>query len=136
MNKESIIKNLSLILLLIMLSPFYSSSLAQDKEPFLGTWNGAISIMGQELEIIVRFFLNDKQEIQGTIDVPLQGAKDLPLSNIKIEGKKISFMINDPGAPGEPTFKGELDENGLKIAGTFTQSGIEGTFTLKKEKGA
>ncbi|UCC40218.1 MAG: hypothetical protein JSV96_01825 [Candidatus Aminicenantes bacterium] len=133
MKKRSIL-NISLFLLLsIMVLSSQSFIFAQDTKPFLGTWNGAISLMGQEIEMTLKFALDENKTITGTIDVPMQGATDIPLGNIKIEGKKISFMIDAPGVPGEPTFAGELDETGKKIAGTFTQGDVEGTFSVEKE---
>jgi hypothetical protein len=111
----------------------HSSLSAQDATPYLGTWKGAISVMGQELEIIVEFSLDDQKNIQGTIDVPVQGATDIPLGDIQIEGKKISFKIVHPQIQGDPTFNGELDESGQKISGDFSQGGATGTFSIEKE---
>jgi len=134
MKKRSL-TNVSLFLFLsIALFSSHSFIYAEDAKPFLGTWNGAISVMGMEIEITVKFSLDETKAITGTIDVPMQGATDLNLGDIKIEGKKISFMIDDPGVPGDPTFKGELDETGKKITGTFAQGGTEGTFSIEKEE--
>ena len=134
MKKRSLINASLFLFLSIALLSSHSFIYAQDAKPFLGTWNGAISAMGMEIEVIVKFTLDDNKAISGTVDVPLQGATDLPLGDIKIEGKKISFMIDSPGAPGEPSFSGELDETGKKISGTFTQGGAEGTFSIEKEE--
>jgi hypothetical protein len=59
---------------------------------------------------------------------------DVPLGSFTVEGKKISFLIVHPEVQGDPTFKGELDESGEKITGSFTQGGGEFTFYLEKEK--
>ena len=128
MTHRIFIKNFSLIFCLAVLMSF---AFAQDDKPFVGTWSGALSVMGQELEIELEFTLDDDGNLQGTIDVPLQGATDIPLIDVAAEGKKIKFLID--GAPGEPTFDGELDEAGTKIEGTFTQSGYEGTFSIEKQ---
>ena len=106
---------------------------AQDAEPFLGPWKGAISIMGMELEIRVVFSLDESKQIKGAIDVITQGAMGVPLGNIEIKAKAITFMIDHPNVPGEPTFKGTLDETGKKISGDFVQSGYTGTFAIEKE---
>jgi len=90
-------------------------------------------VMGQELEIIVEFSLDDEKNIQGNIDVPVQSATDLPLGDIHIDGKKISFKIVHPQIQGDPTFKGNLDESGKKIFGDFSQGGATGTFSIEKE---
>ncbi len=132
MNR-SFVKKLLFIPLLFTLLVVHSSLFAQDAKPYLGTWKGAISVMGQELEIIVEFSLDDEKNIQGTIDVPVQGATDLPLGDIHIEGKKISFKIVHPQIQGDPTFNGDLDESGKKISGDFSQGGATGTFSIEKE---
>ena len=57
----------------------------------------------------------------------------LVLTTHNIEGKKISFKIVHPQVQGDPTFDGELDESGKKIAGEFSQGGAVGTFSVEKE---
>jgi len=131
MNKWSF-KNLVFILALLalILAP-PSSRAAQDAKPFVGTWNGAISVVGQELEITIEISLDEENNIKGNIDVPAQGATDIPLGDFNVEGKKISFKI--VSVQGDPTFSGELDETGKKIAGEFSQGGAVGTFSVEKE---
>jgi len=130
MNRTSL-KNILFVFSLLALLSASPAAFGQDAKPFVGTWNGSIDIMGQSLEIIVKFSLDDAGNIKGTIDVPSQGATGLALSDFEIDGKKIGFMIAGP--QGEPTFKGELDEAGTKISGTFSQGGAEGSFSLEKE---
>ncbi|MDD8027579.1 MAG: hypothetical protein PHI34_13840 [Acidobacteriota bacterium] len=103
---------------------------APDPTPFLGDWNGAIDIGGMQLQIAAHFKLDDKKALVGTMDSLDQGAMDLPLDAIKIEGRIITFLI--AGIPGDPTFKGTLDESGKKLAGTFSQNGNDGAFQLAK----
>jgi len=109
-----------------------NAMLAQDAKPFVGTWEGAIDVAGQQIDIILEFAL-EGDGLAGNIDVPAQGAEDIPLAEFKIEGKKITFMIDHPGVPGEPTFNGELDAEGTTLSGTFSQSGAEGTFEATKK---
>jgi len=131
--KRLFLKKLALIPILMALLLVHPSLIAQDAKPFEGTWNGALSVMGQELEIIIELSLDEGKNIQGNIDVPAQGAVDLPLGEFKIEGKKISFKIVHPEVQGDPTFNGELDETGKKISGEFSQGGAVGTFSVEKE---
>ncbi len=111
----------------------HSALVAQDAKSFEGTWNGSLSVMGQELEIIIELSLDESKNIQGNIDIPAQGAMDLPLGEFNIDGKKISFKIVHPQVQGDPTFRGELDEAGKKIAGEFSQGGAVGTFSVEKQ---
>ena len=132
MNRSSITKLLVFPAFFALLG-IHSSLIAQDEKPYLGTWKGAISVMGQELEIIVEFSLDNEKNILGNIDVPVQGATDLPLGDIHLEGNKISFKIVHPQIQGDPTFNGELEESGKKISGDFSQGGATGTFSIEKE---
>ncbi len=103
---------------------------AQEKSPFLGDWKGSLSVAGQELEIVLHFTLDANKVLAGTIDIPAQGASGLALGSLVVEGKTISFVIS--GVPGDPAFKGTLDDTGKKIAGSFSQAGYTGTFSVTK----
>ena len=126
-------KCLTCIPALLVLLVFQSASIAQDTKPFIGTWNGTLSLPGQELEITIDFSMDAENQMQGNIDVPAQGAVDIPLGEINIEGKKITFMIVHPQITGDPTFTGELNESGNTISGEYSQSGVVGSFSVKKE---
>lgn len=131
--KRSFLKSLPILPVLFGLLLVHPAFTAQDTKPFLGTWNGALSVIGTELEITVELSLDEAKNIQGTIDVPAQGATDIPLGEFKLEGKKISFKIVHLQVQGDPTFNGELDETGKKISGEFSQGGAVGTFSMEKE---
>jgi uncharacterized protein len=111
-----------------------ASAQAQDTKPFIGAWKGTLIAAGMELEIGLNFTLDEAKKIQGTFDSITQGGFGIKLANFEIKDRSITFIIDDPGAPGEPTFKGTLDETGKKLAGEFTQSGIAGTFAVEKVK--
>ncbi|MEZ4519477.1 MAG: hypothetical protein R3C44_22485 [Chloroflexota bacterium] len=50
-----------------------------------GQWDGAIDVLGAQLDIVVRF-IADGDQLSATIDIPQQGAANLPLSDIVING--------------------------------------------------
>jgi hypothetical protein len=106
---------------------------AQDTKPFIGAWKGTLSIGGMELEIGINFTLDEAQAIQGTFDSITQGAMGHPLGAIEIKDRTITCKIDHPNVPGEPTFKGTLDETGKKLSGDFTQAGYAGTFAVEKQ---
>jgi len=94
-------------------------------EDVSGHWEGTIQLPGTELGVKVDL-ANDGGAWSGTIDIPMQGAKGLALSDISVEGEKINFSIS--GVPGNPTFDGTLQFG--QIQGTFTQSGSDFPFHL------
>jgi hypothetical protein len=68
-----------------------------------GRWDGSIALPNMKLEIHVH--LEQSGEAwKGDIDIPAQGARDLPLTAITVDGAKVSFQI--AGVPGTPTFNG------------------------------
>jgi hypothetical protein len=110
-----------------------ASAQTQDTKPFIGAWKGTLSVAGAELEIGLNFTLDEAKKIQGTFDSITQGGFGIKLGNIEIKDKTITFILDDPNAPGEPTFKGTLDATGKKLGGEFSQSGMAGTFAVEKQ---
>ncbi len=106
---------------------------AQDTKPFIGAWKGTLSVAGMDLEIGINFTLDEAKKMQGTFDSITQGAFGIKLGDIEVKDKTITFLIQDPNVPGDPAFKGTLDETGKKLSGEFTQSGYTGTFALEKQ---
>jgi len=106
---------------------------AQEEKAFVGDWRGAVFVGGEEIEIVCHFKLDDSGHLTGTIDSPSQEAFGMALADITVEGKKISFCVDDPGVSGDPLLEGTLDEAGTKISGDFSQGGGTGTFELNKE---
>ena len=105
-----------------------AGSPAVASSPFAGYWDGAIKLPGMSLAIHVHLAQVDDGAWQGSIDIPMQGATGLALSDITTDGDSISFVLAE--VPGNPTFSGTLD--GDRIAGPFTQSGKEFEFELTR----
>jgi len=130
--KTDLLKKAALVLgALALVAVGYAG--AQDAKPFVGAWKGTLSVAGTQLEIMINFKLDEANKIMGTFDSISQGGFGIKLGNIEIKDKAITFIIDDPGAPGQPTFKGTLDETGKKLSGDFTQSGYAGTFAVEKQ---
>jgi hypothetical protein len=120
-----------LALVILLVGP--AAAQTQEAKAFVGDWAGAVSIPGADIEIVCHFQLDTEGKLSGTIDSPTQGAFGLKLADIKVEGKKISFGIDDPNVPGDPRLDGTLNAEGTKISGDFSQGGGQGTFELTKK---
>jgi len=79
-------------------------ALPADATPLDGQWEGAIDIAGQQLGIIVKFD-SSTGALAATIDIPQQGAADLPLDDVTLDGDAVHFAIGSAGAE----FDGALD---------------------------
>ena len=94
-----------------------------------GTWQGAINVPGQELGIFVKISTR-AEGVEATMDIPTQDATDLPLHAVNVELPKVHFELLE--GKQLAVMDGELGADG-KIAGKFTQSGVEGTFELVRQ---
>ena len=92
-----------------------------------GRWDGAIGPGVLDLEVSVTFTAAG-DGWSGAIDIPAQGARDLPLRDIEVAGDGVRFVIAD--IPGDPTFEGSVE--GACIIGTFSQGGQEFGFILER----
>ncbi|HPN38515.1 MAG TPA: alpha/beta hydrolase [Melioribacteraceae bacterium] len=92
-----------------------------------GFYKGSIHIMEQNIDIEIEFAKNNGT-ILGLMNIPIQGAKKLPLNKLLINDGDISFEIMD--APRNAIFKGKIESD--SIWGTFSQLGFEGNFLVHK----
>lgn len=97
------------------------------QQSLAGHWEGAISIQGVQLGIQVDFKAG-QDNIQGTIDIPQQGAKGLALKNVLWKEPKVHFEL--PAGLTLAVFEGELKQD--EISGSFTQGPASGTFSMKR----
>lgn len=117
------------LLVLVLVSLGAASRLVAES-PVDGHWEGAIEIPGSPLAFDVDF-ASDDGTLAGDISIPAQGAKDLGLVDVALDGTTVTFAI--PGIPGEPSFSGTLE--GDEISGTFTQGGGSLAFAMTRGAG-
>ena len=94
-----------------------------------GHWAGTIDVQGTQLGVQVHLSM-EAGAWKGSIDIPAQNLKSVPLEEIKADGLSIVFAI--AGIPGHPTFKGMLAADGAWITGDMTQGGASFPFKLAR----
>lgn len=97
-----------------------------------GQWEGPLKVAGQELNTIVRF-KGGGSDLTGTMDIPAQGAKDIPLAKISQQGAKVHFEAFTGARLA--TYEGEIKPDG-SLAGDFQQAGYKGSFVLLRAAAA
>ena len=114
-----LIKSAGLILAIIF------STMSIKAQSIAGDWKGVLSVQGMDIELI--FHITDEDgEINGSMDVPAQGAAGIPVDLIELNGSEVKLGVS----AAQIAYKGELD--GDSITGTYEQAGMSLPLTLKK----
>ncbi len=100
---------------LLLLLPL-TAAVAQSPE---GTWTSTLDLPGLKLDMSLDLRLEDNIW-KGDLDVPLQQIKDMPVSDLAIQGTTLSFKL--PEVPGDAGYTGQI-KSGDAIEGTFSQGG-------------
>jgi hypothetical protein len=113
-------------LVLLLASPLLR---AQGADPS-GHWEGAIQTPEMSIGIEVDLARSSGHELVGTISVPPQNLRGLPLIIEAAQGRSLSFRFR--GAAGNRHFQGTISDDGKTISGEFTQSGFALPFSLRR----
>ena len=111
--------------LALLLSTTILISLSSFADEIEGQWTGRIEI-GTQLVPVIFNIIASKDGLEATMDSPMQGAKDIPIESVSINGNKIVFDIAVAAARYEAIKEGD------SLIGTWKQSGQ--SFELKMTK--
>jgi pimeloyl-ACP methyl ester carboxylesterase len=95
--------------------------------PVAGDWHGTIEVGVQRIGIAVHLGAA-AQGLAGTIDIPQQGVRGLPLANVGFTPPRLVFDF--PAGQTTAHFDGTLE--GDRISGAFSQGPARGTFALER----
>ena len=93
----------------------------------VGRWEGALQVGAIQLRVAIDVAAVPSGGYSATFDSIDQAATGLPVDAVSLEGSTVKFTM----ARLHMSFEGELAQDGLEIAGIFTQ-GAELPLTLKK----
>ena len=112
--------------ILILLSFLLSSTLfSQD---ISGKWYGKISVMGSELHFSFDFIATNSI-YSGTIDIPQQNAKGIPLSSVTFADKTLVFKFDQANF----SYSGKLNDSN-EFEGIFSQNGQNLPLNLSRNQ--
>jgi uncharacterized protein len=97
-------------------------------ETTAGEWAGRIGIPGAPLEIGIRLTA-EGSGLRGEIDIPAQAIKGMPLGDVLLEGRELSFRL--PEVSGDAWYRGTFEPDGKSIPGAFTQFGQSFPLVLR-----
>ncbi len=89
-------------------------------EEIEGIWQGTLKFSGIELRVIFTISRSPDNTLTATYDVPEQNVTGVLVDEIAFDNRNVRLEI----IPIEGVFKGKLSEDGVKIDGSWTQSGM------------
>jgi hypothetical protein len=109
---------------LFALAALPAAAAAQD--PIAGDWDVTVSVMGQELPLVLHV-VEGESGLEGVYDA--QGMEGIPILSIAHEHPAIRIELETGGAPAllEGTHEGDT------LSGEFSQGPAAGTFTATKK---
>lgn len=126
-------KSLSGLAALCAFATAFSPAWGQDHRPAVeGSWEGIVVYSPAELEveIAVELLRDANGKLVGLIDIPTKPIDDEPLSNLKLDGNRISWdLVRDSGTF---LFEGTLSADGNEIQGRSVDRGKSYDFTLRR----
>ncbi len=97
-------------------------SVAQD---IAGDWNGALSVNGAELRLVLHITKNPDGTFKSTLDSIDQNAKGIPVTATTLKNSSLSLRVDAVSG----SYVGKLSADAKEIAGTWTQgAGLPLTF--------
>jgi hypothetical protein len=98
---------------------------ASDAEP-QGIWTGALSVRGTKLRLVMKVARDAKGQLNGTMDSPDQGARDLPMSHVTFTNGTMRMDWQGINA----SFEGDLADG--KLDGEWRQMGASLPLVLQR----
>lgn len=95
-----------------------------------GHWEGSADVNGTPLPLEFDIAKDAAGAYTATFGQPAQGVRGLPLSDVKADGRKISFMLK--AGPATSTFNATISEDGKTMTGTVEQGGRSLPFTATR----
>jgi len=120
-----------ILLALLMLLPL-SAAFGQQKnqpEQVTGTWNGALSIGGTRLPLVIHIATDESGSLTATMDSPQQGAKGIPVQGVKATQDSLYLNIRAIGG----TYAGKF--SGPETIDGYWKQGAQ-SFPMQLTKGA
>ncbi|WP_346993573.1 alpha/beta hydrolase family protein [Alteromonas gracilis] len=115
---------LTLVLLFMLCSNKNALAEPQKNKDITGSWEGALSVQGQSIPLV----FNINSDLTATMDSPAQGATNIPIESVTVDGLEVNINIAAAGA----SFIGRLTLANNEIKGHWLQGPNKLPLSLKK----
>jgi hypothetical protein len=99
---------------------------AQAQTDATGHWKGSVQVQAMHVEFVVDIAKGASGELTGTIGLPSQKIKGLPLQKVALDGTTFTFY-----ARADQPFRGTLAAD-CTVAGDMTIEGLSAPFTMTR----
>jgi hypothetical protein len=95
-----------------------------------GDWAGTLPAPnGGGFQMVVHFRNQADKTVAATIDILNNGAKDMPINDVKQAGQKVEFGLKIANS----SFRGTLNQEGTELAGQWIRDSDTTPVTLRKK---
>lgn len=108
----------------------FSYDVAEGAVDVKGYWGGALELPGMKLSMLVKIGKADDGSYGGALDVPDQGARDIPITTVTRTNAEVVLewkMFN-------ARFKGTMNDKATELDGTWEQMGKTTPLKLSRSK--
>ncbi|MCP4156385.1 MAG: alpha/beta fold hydrolase, partial [bacterium] len=125
MNRfQNVVKQFLVFALMVVVA---SVSCYAGAEP-AGNWKGTLKAPGMDLELIFKIVGKTGETLTATMDVPLQGLKDMKVDTVTYADGKLSLGVSRLGL----SFEGKPNADFSVVEGTFLQGTLKLPLELKR----
>ncbi len=110
--------------LVLMSTPSLSAQTPADPS---GHWEGTVQVPDSSMSIEVDLAKNGAGKLSGTISIPSEKLKGLPLRLVTVEGRSVNFRARE-----DQPFTGVLSDDGTLLSGTLTMEGYSLAMSLRR----
>jgi pimeloyl-ACP methyl ester carboxylesterase len=103
----------------------YSQEFSAEK--LSGNWSGEMEVQGSKLELIFKVQKSEDDKLMAMLDVPAQGAYNLPVKNVEMMNDSVFFHVEMIMG----RYSGEMVSD-TTISGTWRQGNMDFQLTLTK----
>lgn len=115
---------INMLVLVVVALPVFAQN---ESAAIDGNWLTALNVNGIKLRLVLKVTKN-AGGYAAKLDSIDQGAKDLPVDSIKLEGDKVSFSAAQLGM----SYEGTLNQKADEISGTFKQGAGTTSMVFKR----
>jgi pimeloyl-ACP methyl ester carboxylesterase len=130
-NMKKSLKNLKIIVPFLLVLLFSNDAFCQEptlSDMITGNWKGRLEFGSAKLTLVLKITLTQDNIMKAWLDSPDQGAKDIEVTSITVNGDSLIFY----SAPVRGRYQGQWDKASQAINGIWNQSGMDIPLVMVK----